>query len=154
MLQCLFNCHSLGWIKNQGLPEKANRLWIAVVEKRLKRSVSFYCYWVNDLGGTLWFDGHQINIVWFPQQLKNQLDLVQTRFPRKEWSASEELSQNTADRPHINCLWVFIGAQNNLRCSVPTRGDILGHYLLLLLLSLNWSSQSKIPYLNQTLRIY
>jgi hypothetical protein len=67
-----------------------------------------------------------------------------TILSREQGFATQHLSQDTADGPHINSFGVLLESQHNLRGSVPTSRDIFGHEARIIFLGSSRASQTKI----------
>ncbi len=67
-----------------------------------------------------------------------------TILSREQGFATQHLSQDTANRPHINSFGVFLESQHNLRSSVPTSCDVFRHEARVIFLGSSRASQTKI----------
>lgn len=64
------------------------------------------------------------------EDLVQLVDIVATL---KEWSSTEQLGENAADRPHVDSLGVALEAQHNFWCTVPPRSHVFRHVSSVLL---------------------
>jgi hypothetical protein len=70
--------------------------------------------------GLPWSDGRPT------KQLDDKLDLVESGLAGKESLADDHFTHDAPDRPNIDGLGVLLGAKDDLGCSVPAGGDVLG----------------------------
>ncbi|KAI6751336.1 hypothetical protein HG531_006032 [Fusarium graminearum] len=67
--------------------------------------------------------------------------------------AAEHLSEDTADRPHIDGLGVLLESQHDLRRTVPSSRDIFGHETRVILLRGSGSRKTEIADLEITVGV-
>ena len=73
-------------------------------------------------------------------QLGRQLTILSW----EEWLSTQHLRQNTSHGPDINGLSVLLESQHDLRRTVPSRGNILGHETAVVFLRGGRASKSEI----------
>mmetsp|Transcript_2529 Transcript_2529/g.7700 ORF Transcript_2529/g.7700 Transcript_2529/m.7700 type:complete len:200 (+) Transcript_2529:410-1009(+) len=71
-------------------------------------------------------DKVHIRLRWRPDDVGDELELVDIVLAGKEWLASEQLREDAAHGPDIDCLGVFAARKHDLRGTVPARDHILG----------------------------
>ncbi len=67
------------------------------------------------------------HVLWcrFPSALQDSLELVHGRVARKARLAETHFSEDAAHGPHIHALCVTRGTKQDLRRTVPTRGNVV-----------------------------
>lgn len=78
------------------------------------------------------------------ENAKNVVQLVQVVLAREDGSIGEHLSQDAADRPHVNGLGIALGVEHDLGGAVPSCGNVLGEEPSVVMVWIGYSGQAKI----------
>ena len=155
MSEGFLNWNATFRVEDQHFSDQIQRVFVHLREERRKRSLLDVSNLVDALLGHDRL--HRLNLVTIrlSQQLENPLYLVQSWVSWKDCLSEVHLSQNAANRPHVDCFGVLGRPQKNFRGSVPTGSHILGHdrFLNWLVDSGNRPGQPKISKFSQAIWI-
>jgi hypothetical protein len=73
-------------------------------------------------------DGINVLSRWATSDFDDAVQLVHGACAGEHWLATQELTKNATDRPHVDTLGVLGRAKKNLGCTVPTSSDVVGQH--------------------------